>query len=65
MSGKNGGNRSPWRAAALAIAAAVAVLTTACSLVHVHLGSSGGSALSIRQDTRRRDRGTGQLEAGS
>ncbi len=30
--------------AALAVAAAVAVLTTACGVVHVHFGSSGGSA---------------------
>ena len=44
MNGKTGGNRGPWRTAALAVAAAVAVLTTACSVVHVHFGSSGGSA---------------------
>jgi subtilase family serine protease len=44
MSGKTGGNRGPRRAAALAVAAAVAVLTTACGVVHVHFGSSGGSA---------------------
>jgi subtilase family serine protease len=44
MSGKTGGNRAPRRAAALAVVAAVAVLTTACGVVHVHLGSSGGSA---------------------
>ena len=44
MNGKTGGNRGPWRAAALAVAAAVAVLTTACDVVHVHFGSSGGSA---------------------
>ena len=43
MSGKTGGNRGPRRAAALAVAAAVAVLITACGVVHVHLGSSGGS----------------------
>jgi subtilase family serine protease len=43
MNGKNGGNRGPWRSAALAVAAAVAMLTTACGVVHVHLGSSGGS----------------------
>jgi subtilase family serine protease len=45
MNGKTGGNRGPRRAAALAIAAAVAVLATACDVVHVHVGSSGGSAL--------------------
>jgi subtilase family serine protease len=44
MNGKTGGDRGPWRAAALAVAAAVALLTTACSVVHVHVGSSGGSA---------------------
>jgi len=44
MSGKTGGNRGLWRAAALAVAAAVAVLTTGCGVVHVHFGSSGGSA---------------------
>ena len=44
MSGKTGGNRAPRRAAALAVAAAVAVLTTGCGLVHVHFGSAGGSA---------------------
>jgi hypothetical protein len=104
MNGLTGGNRGPWRAVALAHAAAVAVLTTACGHVHVHFGSSAGSApteppveevgdtevvhalapgavirevlipssytvtdvaLSIRQDTTRYDRGTGQLEAGS
>ena len=43
MSGKTGGNRGPRRAAVLAVAAAVAVLITACGVVHVHLGSSGGS----------------------
>jgi hypothetical protein len=44
MSGLTGGNRGLWRAAALAVAAAVAVLTTGCGLVDVHFGSSGGSA---------------------
>jgi subtilase family serine protease len=44
MNGKTGGNRGPRRAAALAVAAAVAVLTTACGVVQVHFGSSGGSA---------------------
>ena len=44
MSGKTGGNRGPRRTAALAVATAVAVLSTACGFVHVHLGSSGGSA---------------------
>src|SRR5215471_5578653 len=44
MNGKTGVNRGLWRAAALAVAAAVAVLTTACGVVHVHFGSSAGSA---------------------
>ena len=44
MNRKTGGNRGRWRVAAVAVAAAVAVLTTACGLVHVHFGSSGGSA---------------------
>ena len=44
MSGKTGGNRGSRRAAALAVVAAVAMLTTACGAVHVHFGSSGGSA---------------------
>ncbi len=44
MNDKTGGTRLLRRAAALAVAAAVAVLTTACGFVHVHFGSSGGSA---------------------
>ncbi|MGH3125454.1 MAG: hypothetical protein ACRDND_31120, partial [Streptosporangiaceae bacterium] len=43
MNGTTGGNRGRRRPAALAVVAAVAVLTTACG-VHVHIGSSGGSA---------------------
>jgi subtilase family serine protease len=43
MTGKTGGTRGP-RRAAVAVAAGVAVLTTACGVVHVHFGSSGGSA---------------------
>ena len=43
MNGAAGGNRGPRRAAALAVVAAIAVLTAACG-VHVHIGSSGGSA---------------------
>ena len=43
MNGTTGGNRRPWRAAALAVAA-VTGLATASGVVHVHLGSSGGSA---------------------
>ena len=44
MNGMTGGNRGLRRAAALAVVAAVAVLTTGCGVVHVHFGSSGGSA---------------------
>jgi subtilase family serine protease len=44
MNRKTGGNRSRWRAAAVAVAATIAVLPTGCGFVHVHLGSSGGSA---------------------
>jgi hypothetical protein len=44
MSGKTGATRGLRRAAALAVAAAVAVLTAGCGIVHVHFGSSGGSA---------------------
>jgi subtilase family serine protease len=44
VDGNTGGNRGRWRAAALAVAAAVAVLITGCGVVHMHFGSSGGSA---------------------
>jgi hypothetical protein len=44
MKDKTGGNRGLRHAAALAVVAAVAVLATACGVVHVHAGSSGGSA---------------------
>jgi subtilase family serine protease len=44
MNDKTGGSRGPRRVAALAVVAAVAVLATACDVVHVHFGSSGGSA---------------------
>ena len=44
MNDKTGGRRGPRRAAALAVMAAVAVLATGCGMVHVHAGSSGGSA---------------------
>jgi hypothetical protein len=43
MKDKTGGNRGLRRAAALAAVAAVAVLTTACGVVHVHVGSSSSS----------------------
>src|SRR6516164_8810770 len=44
MIGKTGGTRAPRRVGILAVVAAVAVLATACGVVHVHVGSSGGSA---------------------
>ena len=43
MNDKTGGSGIPRRAGALAGVAAVAVLTAACGMVHVHVGS-GGSA---------------------
>jgi hypothetical protein len=39
-----GGGGGPRRAGALAVVAAVTVLTASCSFVHVHTGSSGSSA---------------------
>ena len=47
MNDRTGGTRLLRRGGALAVAAAVAVLTTACSVVHVHFGSSGGSASTV------------------
>ena len=44
MNDMTGGSRGPRRAAALALVTAVAALTTACGVVHVHFGSSGGAA---------------------
>jgi subtilase family serine protease len=44
MNGETGGSRGLLRAGALAVVAAVAVMATACDVVHVHVGSSGGSA---------------------
>jgi subtilase family serine protease len=44
MNGNTDGNRGRWRAAALAVATAVAMLITGCGVVHVHFGSTGGSA---------------------
>ena len=41
MTGKTGGTRAPRRAGTLAVVAAVAVLATACGVVHVHVGSGG------------------------
>jgi subtilase family serine protease len=44
MTGKTGSTRAPRRAGTLTVLAAVAVLATACDVVHVHLGPSGGRA---------------------
>jgi hypothetical protein len=44
MNGRTGGNPGQRRAGTLTVVAAVAVLATGCGLVHVHVGSSGGSA---------------------
>jgi subtilase family serine protease len=44
MTGKTGGNPGMRRAAALAVVAAVAVLTAGCSVVHVHFGSPAAPA---------------------
>ena len=66
MNGLTGGNRGRRRAGALAVVAATAL--PGAVIREVLIPSSytvADVALSIRQDTRRRDRGTGQLEAGS
>jgi hypothetical protein len=44
INGKTGGIHGRRRAAALAVVAAVATLTAACGVVHIHVGSSAGSA---------------------
>ena len=43
MNNKTGGRRDPRRAGALAVLTAVAVLATACSVVHVSSGGSGSA----------------------
>jgi hypothetical protein len=66
MNGLTGGNRGRRRAGALAVVAATAL--PGAVIREVLIPSSYTVAdvvLSICQDTRRRDRGTGQLEAGS
>jgi len=40
----SGGNQGPRRAAALAVVAAVVMLTAGCGVVHIHFGSSAGPA---------------------
>ena len=44
MTGKTAGTRVPRRTGTVAVVAAVAVLATACDVVHVHVGSSGSPA---------------------
>ena len=43
----NGSNRNLRCARALAVAAAAAVLTAGCGVVHVHFGSSGGTSSTV------------------
>jgi len=43
MNGKTGGRRGPQCAGALAVVAAVAMLATACGVVHVHIGSAASA----------------------
>ena len=43
MNDKTGGNRGPRRAGALAVVAAVTVLTAACGVVHVSFGGSAST----------------------
>jgi subtilase family serine protease len=47
MNDRTGGTRLLRRGGTLAVAVAVAVLTTGCGVVHVHFGSSGGSASTV------------------
>ena len=66
MNGLTGGNRGRRRAGALAVAAATALPGAVIREVLIpSLYTVADVALSIRQDTRRRDRGTGQRGAGS
>ena len=66
MNGLTGGNRGRRRAGALAVVAATALPGAVIREVLIpSLYTVADVALSIRQDTRRRDRGTGQLGAGS
>jgi len=44
MNDKTGSNRNLRCARALAVAAAAAVLTAGCGVVHVHFGSPGGAS---------------------
>lgn len=47
MNDKTGSNRHLRCARALAVAAAAAVLTAGCGVVHVHFGSSGGTSSTV------------------
>jgi uncharacterized protein YceK len=47
MNDKTGSNRNLRCARALAAAAAAAVLTAGCGVVHVHFGSSGGPSSTV------------------
>jgi uncharacterized protein YceK len=47
MNGKTGSNRNLRCARALAVAAAAAVLTAGCGVVHVHFGSSRGPSSTV------------------
>lgn len=44
MNSKTGRGRSQRHARTVAVAAVIAVLATGCGVVHVHFGSSGGTA---------------------
>jgi hypothetical protein len=47
MNDKTGSHRNLRCARALAVAAAAAVLTAGCGVVHVHFGSSGGPSSTV------------------
>jgi uncharacterized protein YceK len=47
MNDKTGSNRNLRCARALAVAAAAAVLTAGCGVVHVHFGPSGGTSSTV------------------
>ena len=47
MNDKTGSNRHLRCARALAVAAAAAVVTAGCGVVHVHFGSSGGHSSTV------------------
>jgi hypothetical protein len=66
MNGLTGSDRGRRRAGAPAVVAATALPGAVIREVLIPCSYTVADvALSIRQDTRRRDRGTGQLEAGS